>query len=39
MDSTTSLKVKTTKGGVGVRSPTCSTLRVEGHVRAPRWGV
>jgi len=37
MDSTASPKVKTTKGGVGARSLTRSTLGVEGRARAPRW--
>ncbi len=33
-------KVKTTEGeGVGARSLACSTLGVEGHAGAPRWGL
>jgi len=40
MDSTTSPKLKTTKGeGVGARSLACNTSRVEGRVGAPRWGL
>jgi len=38
MDSTTSPKVKITKGkGVGVRSLAHSTSGVEGRVVAPKW--
>jgi hypothetical protein len=38
MDSTTSPKAKTMEGeGVGVRSLTRSTLRVEGCVKAWAW--
>jgi hypothetical protein len=40
MDSTANPKVKTTKGdGIRVYSLTCSTLGVEAHVGAPRWGL
>ncbi len=40
MDSNVSPKVKSTKGkGIGARSLTCSTLRVEGRVGALRWGL
>jgi hypothetical protein len=39
MDSTVSPKVKIAEGeGVGARSLAHSTLEVEGHARAPRWG-
>jgi hypothetical protein len=32
--------MKTMEGkGVGVRCLSCSTSRVEGHVRAPKWGL
>jgi hypothetical protein len=37
MDSTVSPKVKTTEGRVGAHSVALSTLKVEGHVGAPRW--
>jgi len=37
MDSIVNPKVKTAKGGVGVRSLARSTSGVEGHVRAPGW--
>jgi len=37
MDSTSSSKMKTKKGGVGVRSLTCSTSGVERHVGALGW--
>jgi hypothetical protein len=42
MDSTTSPKVETTKGegeGVGARSLVRNTSGVEGHARAPGWGL
>jgi hypothetical protein len=40
MDSTANPKVKTIEGkGVGARSLACSTSRVKGRVRAPRWGL
>jgi hypothetical protein len=40
LDSTTSLKMKITKGkGVGVRSLACSTSGVEGCARALGWGL
>ncbi len=40
MDSTTSLKVKTTEGkGIRVRSLARNTLGVEGRARAPGWGL
>jgi len=40
MDSNANPKVKTTKGkGVGAHSLACSTLGVEGHARAPGWGL
>jgi hypothetical protein len=40
MDSTASLKVKTTKGkGVGAHSLAHNTLGVEGHVGVPGWGL
>ncbi len=40
IDSTTSLKVKTTQGeGVGAHSLIRSILGVEGHARAPGWGL
>jgi hypothetical protein len=40
MDSTMSPKVKIMEGeGVGVCSLAHSTLRVEGHVGASRWGL
>jgi hypothetical protein len=38
MDSIASPKVKTMKGEkVGAHSMACSTLEVEGRVRAPGW--
>jgi hypothetical protein len=37
MDSIVNPKVKTVKGGVGVRSLAHSTSRVEGLARAPGW--
>jgi hypothetical protein len=37
MDSTVSLKKKTTEGGVGVRSLARSTLGVEGRAGVPGW--
>jgi hypothetical protein len=38
MDSTRSLKVKTTKGGgVGVRSLVHNTLGIKGRVGTPGW--
>jgi hypothetical protein len=40
MHSTANAKVKTTEGKkVGVHSQAHNTSRVEGHVRAPRWGL
>jgi hypothetical protein len=40
MDSTTSPKIKTTeREGVGAHSLVCNTLGVEGHARAPGWGL
>jgi hypothetical protein len=40
MDSNVSPKVKPTKGkGIGMRSLTRSTLKVEGRVGTPRWGL
>jgi hypothetical protein len=40
MDSTMSPKVKITKGkGIGVSSLAHSTLGVEGHAKAPGWGL
>jgi hypothetical protein len=40
MDLTTSPKVKITKGkGIGACSLVHSTLGVEGHAKAPRWGL
>jgi hypothetical protein len=40
MDSTTNPRLKTTKGkGVLMRSLVRNTLGVEGHARAPRWGL
>jgi len=40
MDSIVNPKVKTMEGkGIGVHSLACSTLRVEGRVGAPRWGL
>ncbi len=40
MDSTMSLKMKTSKGkGVGAHSLACNTSGVEGRVGAPRWGL
>jgi hypothetical protein len=39
-DSNANQKVETTeKKGVGVRSLTCNTLRVEGHAGALGWGL
>jgi hypothetical protein len=38
-DSNASLKVKTTKKGVGVQSLTNKTLKVEKRVGVPRWGL
>jgi hypothetical protein len=38
MDSTSSLKVKTTEGeGVGAHSLACNTSGVEGRAGAPGW--
>jgi hypothetical protein len=40
MDSTTSLKVKTSKGeGIGARSLTHNTSGVEGHVVVSGWDL
>jgi hypothetical protein len=40
MDSTMNPKVKIVEGkGIRVRSLACSTLGVEGHVRALGWGL
>jgi hypothetical protein len=40
MDSIVSPKMKTTEGeGIGARSLAYNTSRVEGHVRAPGWGL
>ncbi len=40
MDSTMSLKVKTTEGErVGVHTLACNTLEVKGCARAPGWGL
>jgi len=39
MDSTTSLKEKTTERGVGAHSLTHNIFGVEGHARAPKWGL
>ncbi len=40
IDSTTSPKVKTTKGQeIGACSLTRNTSKVEGHVGTPRWGL
>jgi len=39
MDSTTSPKVITAKGGVGARSLIPNTSGVKGRVGAPKWGI
>jgi hypothetical protein len=39
IDSTTSPKMKTMKGGVRVHFLTRNTSRVEGHVGALKWGL
>jgi hypothetical protein len=39
IDSIASPKMKTTKGGVGVRSLTRSISEVQGHVGTPGWGL
>ncbi len=38
-NSNASLKMKTTKEGIGVHSLICNTSRVEGHVGALEWGL
>jgi hypothetical protein len=38
-DSNANPKVETTKEGVGVRSLTCNISKVDGHARAPGWGL
>jgi hypothetical protein len=39
MDSTTSPKVKTMEGGIGVRSLIRNTSGVEGRAKALGWGL